>query len=89
MKSLIYIVSGTVALGLVYHVFNANLVRLEMAKQFTALTSEFIQLEDNNKKIQGELEYLSDPHNLEKELRAKFNYRAPNEKMIIVVPPGE
>lgn len=37
-------------------------------------------------KIQNDFEYYSDPVNLEKELRARFNYRAPDEKMIIIVP---
>jgi len=39
-----------------------------------------------NVKIKSEIEYFSLPENLEKELRAKFNYRKPEEKMIIVVP---
>lgn len=35
-----------------------------------------------------ELEYLSHPENFEKELRARFNYREPGEKLIIIVPGG-
>jgi len=44
------------------------------------------ELRADNTRLQGDVEYLSDPHNLEKELRARFNYRSPNEKLIIVVP---
>jgi type II secretory pathway pseudopilin PulG len=33
----------------------------------------------------AELNYYSNPSNLEKELRARYNYRAPDEKMMILV----
>lgn len=36
--------------------------------------------------LREEFEYLSNPENFEKELRARFNYRAPGEKTIILVP---
>ena len=36
--------------------------------------------------LQAQTEYLSNPANLEKELRAEFNYTKPGEKMIIIVP---
>jgi cell division protein FtsL len=39
-----------------------------------------------NTDIQSEIEYFSHPENLEKELKAKFNYKKPNEKMMIIVP---
>ena len=39
-----------------------------------------------NVDIQSEIEYFSHPENLEKELKAKFNYKKPNEKMMIIVP---
>ena len=38
--------------------------------------------------FQSELDYYLNPVNLEKELRARFNYRAPDEKLIILVPRG-
>ena len=36
--------------------------------------------------LQEESQYLSNPLNLEKELRARFNYKKPGEQMIIIVP---
>ena len=39
-----------------------------------------------NSDIQSEIEYFSHPENLEKELRARFNYKKPGEKMIIITP---
>lgn len=37
-------------------------------------------------RLLSELEYYSNPINFLKELRARFNYRAPDEKGIILVP---
>jgi cell division protein FtsL len=39
-----------------------------------------------NADLQSDIEYFSHPENLEKELKSKFNYKKPDEKMIIVVP---
>jgi cell division protein FtsB len=36
--------------------------------------------------LQQETQYLSNPANLEKELRARFNYKKPGETMVIIVP---
>jgi cell division protein FtsB len=36
--------------------------------------------------LKSEIEYFSHPENLEKELRERFNYKNPGEKMMIVVP---
>ena len=38
--------------------------------------------------FQSELDYYLNPVNLEKELRARFNYRSPDEKLLILVPRG-
>jgi cell division protein FtsB len=37
--------------------------------------------------LQEQMQYLSNPANLEKELRAQFNYKKPGETMIIIVSP--
>lgn len=42
------------------------------------------QAEEQN--LQQENQYLANPLNLEKELRARFNYKKPGETMIIIVP---
>ena len=36
--------------------------------------------------LQSEVQYLANPLNLEKELRARFNYKKPGETMVIIVP---
>jgi hypothetical protein len=37
--------------------------------------------------LKADYEFYLTPDNLEKELRARFNYRSPDEKLIIIVPP--
>ncbi len=38
--------------------------------------------------LQEENQYLSNPANLEKELRARFNYKKPGETMVIIESTG-
>ena len=40
-------------------------------------------------KFQAELNYYLNPVNLEKELRARFNYRSADEKLLILVPRNQ
>jgi len=54
--------------------------------EFEEIKSQYDEMQVDSDRLKGDIEYLSDPHNLEKELRARFNYRSPNEKLIIVVP---
>jgi len=50
------------------------------------LSEEIELVEGDNSKISEKIDYFSEPRNLEKELRARFNYRLPFEKLIIVIP---
>ena len=36
--------------------------------------------------LSAQIQYLGDSANLEKELRAQFNYKKPGETMVIIVP---
>lgn len=44
-------------------------------------------VEEDRLRIESESRFLADPDNLEKELRERFNYHAPGEREIIIVPP--
>ncbi|MDZ4231309.1 MAG: septum formation initiator family protein [Patescibacteria group bacterium] len=85
-KTITYIISLVIVSYLGYQVYLLQDERFELSEEFEQLHSQQQALEEDNAKLQAEIEYLSDPHNLEKELRARFNYRSPNEKLIIVVP---
>ena len=58
----------------------------EVYEEYTRLTGQLKQAEAEYERLRAELEYYLRPENLEKELRARFNYRAPDEKLIIIVP---
>jgi cell division protein FtsB len=57
---------------------NANLSDVE---------SRLAAAQSDEANLQAETQYLANPANLEKELRAQFNYKKPGETMIIIVPP--
>jgi cell division protein FtsB len=46
-------------------------------------------LDRENEQNERNLEYVAVPENLEKDLRERFNYKKPDEKMIIIIPEAE
>lgn len=88
-KILIYLSFGTVVALLSYELYGLNLESQRAKADFSNLNSEKQALAKDNEVLQADIKYFSDPHNLEKELRARFNVRLPGEKLIIVVPPTE
>ena len=87
LRPAIYITFTIIMLFLAYHVYNANAVRVDLNNRFASIKSSLEATNSDNKKLESDINYFSDPRNLEKEARARFNYRASNEKTIIVVPP--
>jgi hypothetical protein len=62
-------------------------------KQQHALEADLVQVMEQAKKadadyksLQADYEYYQNPANLEKELRSRFNYHSPDEKLIVIVP---
>lgn len=85
-RQFIYIAFAVVAVFFGYHAYTANAERLELRDNLSAVKASLESLHRDNDKIESDIEYFEEPRNLEKEARARFNYRAPNEKLIIVVP---
>jgi len=54
--------------------------------RFDAVNAQLQKAEKDNSQLQSDFAYYLNPLNLEKELRARFNYRLPDEKLIIIVP---
>lgn len=86
MKLLLYIVFSVLISGLGYNLYLSEMEKRAMLADLSKVTEEMKELEKENKELSEDIEYFSNPHNLEKELRARYNYRAPNEDLIIVVP---
>lgn len=60
--------------------------KAEIRAELDSLTSRINVLKEENKELEEKLEYFSKPENLEKELKSMFNYKKPDEQMMIVVP---
>ena len=63
--------------------------RTQLSSSLEELNSQIIDLEEQQGKILGEIKYVENEKNLEKELKSRFNYRRPEEKMFILVPPQD
>lgn len=57
-----------------------------MGKQLRASKEKMEALSKENEELQAQLDYFSHEENLEKELRSKFNYKKPDEKVMIITP---
>ncbi len=88
-KILTYSVSLLAIMYLGYQVYILQSEKFTIKSELDGIKAQFNELQANSEELKGDIEYLSDPHNLEKELRARFNYRYPEEKLIIVVPGEE
>ena len=58
----------------------------ELKADFAEIKAKLDRATTDQEKFQAELDYYLNPVNLEKELRARFNYKRPGEKLIIIVP---
>ncbi|MFH1188774.1 MAG: hypothetical protein V1652_02935 [bacterium] len=72
-----------------YQVYCVEKKRHGLETSFFEKEREYQMFEQENRVLQSQIDYYAEDRNLEKELRGKFNYRAPDETMIIVVPQQE
>jgi len=50
------------------------------------LEEQLEELSSSTDALAEDIDYYSDPYNLEKELRSRFNYKEPGEELMIIVP---
>ncbi|MEK7174120.1 MAG: hypothetical protein AAB759_00455 [Patescibacteria group bacterium] len=55
-------------------------------RTFAEIETRLAKAEADKRLLEADADYYTNPTNLEKELRARFNYRAPGETMIVIVP---
>ncbi|MEK7193355.1 MAG: septum formation initiator family protein [Patescibacteria group bacterium] len=60
--------------------------RNEVRQELQSMEKELQKAESDEAKLKSDLRYYSQPANLEKAIRERFNYRKPGEKLIITVP---
>jgi cell division protein FtsB len=58
----------------------------QMSQELSDVQTRLTKAQTDEESLQEESQYLANPINLEKELRARFNYKKPGETMIIIVP---
>ena len=58
----------------------------QLHQQNADVTQKLQAVQNENTRLQEGIVYYGIPQNLEKDLRQKFNYIQPGERMIIVVP---
>ncbi len=60
----------------------------QLSADLADIQSRLAKAKTDEAGLQAEVQYLANPLNLEKELRARFNYKKPGETMIVIVPEG-
>jgi hypothetical protein len=58
----------------------------DLGKSLADIEARLTKAKYDEANLQSEVQYLANPLNLEKELRARFNYKKPGETMIVIVP---
>lgn len=89
MKFALPIFLGIVTILLAFQTFSFIREKNESVRKLDEAKKSLNQAALDNEKLKSELEYFSNPVNLEKEIRARFNLKKPGERMIILVPQPE
>jgi predicted PurR-regulated permease PerM len=58
----------------------------QLGSQLANVQQNLTKSQAQETSLQQETQYLANPANLEKELRARFNYKKPGETMVIIEP---
>lgn len=88
MKRLLTIFLLLVLIALGWQLYQLYLQNRTLQDTLLEIEDKATVLNQENSNLQADLKYFSESENLEKELRSRFNYKKPNEKLIIVVPPA-
>lgn len=59
--------------------------RAELVKKIEEMSGKEKTLITEKERVGQEIEYFQNQENLEKEIKARFNYRRPEEKMLIII----
>ena len=78
-----------IAAGIFWQLYQLYLQNRDSRRALSDLEFRTQALNRENLNLQADLNYLGNPWNLEKELRARYNYKRAGEKQIIIVPPKE
>jgi cell division protein FtsB len=88
MKIAAIVVLSILLIFLGIHLYGFISQEHQLSNQLSDVQTNLSKAQTEETSLQQENAYLSDPVNLEKELRGRFNYINPGEKMVIIVPLG-
>jgi len=86
MKLITIIILVIVLIGISVQIYFILKERNQLKTELDGLSSRLASVTKENSDLNSDIEYFSYPENLQKELKAKFNYKNPGEKMMIITP---
>ena len=86
MRFFVSLFLGVIVVFLAVQAFRLYEQGRDYAAEMVTLKEEQGALDEENVALKKDLEYYEDDANLAKELRSRFNYKAPDEELLIVVP---
>ena len=82
MKLGVFLASILIAVFLSIQLFNFYKGNSGLSLKLEEAAAESAKLNAENLQLKADLQYFGEPENLAKELRAKFDYKKPGEKLI-------
>jgi cell division protein FtsB len=67
-----------------YQLYNLYRQNLSLENEFAEISGQLGVLDISSRKLRSDITYLQNSENLEKEIKSRFNYIAPGEKLIII-----
>jgi len=85
MKIAAAIILGIAFVFIATQIVSAIKQEHSLAGTFSDVEGRLQQAEAQEQSLSAEVDYLANPVNLEKELRARFNYAKPGETMVVII----
>ena len=82
MNVVVLLVSLVISIFLGVQLFSFYSSNAQLSRKLDSLNGEAGDLTKENDLLKADLSYYAEPENLAKELRAKFDYKKPGEKLI-------
>lgn len=86
MKIAVSVILSLVLVFIATQIFSSLKEAHSLATAYATLSGQLNAAKLQEENFSAEVNYLADPMNLEKELRARFNYAKPGETMVIIIP---
>ncbi|MDP3975005.1 MAG: hypothetical protein Q8P88_01825 [Candidatus Jorgensenbacteria bacterium] len=88
MGSWRYVIFAVLIVLLGWGIYGVMVEKRSLSGNMDKLRAELTALDMGNKALESDIGYYAQPENLVKALKEQFNYRAPDEKLIILVSPA-